>query len=64
METIARPEGLETPTIWFEVTATSLILQLEESLATLAEFARPTQLADFWFTKCHCGTDLAHVAVD
>jgi hypothetical protein len=39
---IARPEGLEPPTTWFEVTATNSTLQLEQSLATLAAFANPT----------------------
>ena len=39
---LARPEGLEPPTTWFEVTSTSSTIQLEQSLATLAAFANPT----------------------
>jgi hypothetical protein len=39
---LARQEGLEPPTTWFEVTPTDSIFQLEQSLATLAAFANPT----------------------
>jgi len=42
LETLAHPEGLEPPTSWFEVTRTNSTYQLEQSLATLAEFANPT----------------------
>ena len=42
IETMARPEGLKPPTTWFEVTASSSTFQLEQSLATLAAFAKPT----------------------
>jgi len=39
---MARRSGLEPPTTWFEVTPTSSTFQLEQSLATLAAFAKPT----------------------
>lgn len=38
---IARPEGLEPPSTWFQVTATNLIFQREQSLATLAALIKP-----------------------
>jgi len=39
---MARPEGLEPPTTWFEVTPTISTFQLKQPLATLAAFAKPT----------------------
>ena len=46
---IVRPEGLEPPTTWFEVTRTNSTYQLKQSLVTLAAFVEPTQIADFLF---------------
>ena len=60
---MARPEGLEPPTTWFEVTSTNSTIQLEQSLATLAAFANPTYSLFLWFTKWHSGTNLALVAI-
>jgi hypothetical protein len=42
LDLMARPEGLEAPTTWFEVIRTNSTFQLEQSLATLAAFANPT----------------------
>ena len=42
LKSLARLEGLEPPTTWFEVTATNSTFQLEQSLAMLAAIAKPT----------------------
>ena len=42
VETLARPERLELPATWFEVTPTNSTFEPKQSLVTLAAFAKPT----------------------